>query len=407
MKSTKLPSSSQDISNLASEMAPSPAGTLLARPSIGNLFNLDSKSILKDSVKITATPGDTITTKREKGCQFGASIRQHTYASPDVPNFDQKLRNVIEPYVGKARKEREQKQREMTGINDVAPIACNVGVPYPTLRRERAFLFDSETYPLHRILAETLGVPDLSMLHTRSIQDERILMEPLLHRSTRRAFHECYDNFVASFCIPLLHAVAIEQNIFNISTMASAPMSTRTAITYRYQAFPCLRIVRPGESSTGPHCDIADGHSIGNINFHIPLTPVYGTNAIYTESHPGREDWHPLTAKSLGLGYVFDGARCLHFGLENTTETTRVSLDFRIAISRGGSMFNDDPNNKLCSRKVLNDQFEAAGPGYYEEVFIDIDSTPRAFAPGPVVVKKGRYGGRLSDPDHRVGFPFT
>eukprot|EP00565_Helicotheca_tamesis_P008629 CAMPEP_0185729778 /NCGR_PEP_ID=MMETSP1171-20130828/7231_1 /TAXON_ID=374046 /ORGANISM="Helicotheca tamensis, Strain CCMP826" /LENGTH=393 /DNA_ID=CAMNT_0028398693 /DNA_START=1 /DNA_END=1182 /DNA_ORIENTATION=+ len=392
-----------------SEMAPAPADTLFARPSIGNFFGVGGKSLIKDTdrVKITVPPKDDDASNDETTGWFGASIRQHTHASPDVPSFDQKLRDVMETHVAKARRNREQKQRELTGTTGIAPIASTVGVPYPTLRKERPFLFDNETYPLHRVLAESIGVPSLSSLHKHGIQDKQLLLEPLLHRPTRLAFHECYDNFVTSFCIPLLHAVAMEQNIFNISAMASSPMSSCAAVTYRYQAFPCLRIVRPGESSSEPHCDIAEGHSIGNINFHIPLTPVYGTNALYTESHPGREDWHPLAAKSLGLGYVFDGARCLHFGLENTTETTRVSLDFRIAISCENCKYQDDADNKLCSRKVLNDHFEAAGPGYYEEVIVGIDSTPRSYAPGPVVLKKGRGGERLPNPDSRVGFPFT
>ena len=27
-------------------------------------------------------------------------------------------------------------------------------------------------------------------------------------------------------------------------------------VRVRYQAFPCIRVVRPGEFSIGPHCDV-------------------------------------------------------------------------------------------------------------------------------------------------------
>ena len=145
----------------------------------------------------------------------------------------------------------------------------------------------------------------------------------------------------------------------------------------------------------------------GNINFHIPLTPSFGTNALYSESHPGKEDWHPLRSSSPGLGYVFDGARCLHFALENTTNRTRVSIDFRIAITRcknGVAIGENHIDDTLCSAKILEDRFSSEGPGYYEEATINMA------AGGPVVVKmnslfKGQDS--LTPPDRRVGFPFT
>ena len=68
---------------------------------------------------------------------------------------------------------------------------------------------------------------------------------------------------------------------------------------------------------------------------------------LLTESHLGREDWHPLKTKSVGLGFAFDGARYLHYTLENTTQRTRVSVDFRFAIYRQRSASAID-NWSLC-----------------------------------------------------------
>ena len=111
---------------------------------------------------------------------------------------------------------------------------------------------------------------------------------------------------------------------------------------------------------------------------------------MYTESHPGREDWHPLRTKSVELGFSFDGARCLHFTLENTTDQTRVSLDFRIAIYRdngtssprihdsntmmrhtiqqagfgeGDAEEEIDVHDTLCNRRMLKDIYSKS-PGY-------------------------------------------
>jgi hypothetical protein len=324
---------------------------------------------------------------------FGYDVRQHIGEYPETPNFNSKeLRAVMEPHLQKARSKREEGRRSYTDLTVDASIASAVGVPYTSLRHERRFLFDEFTHPLQLILAETLGVDDLAQLHRHSIQDKRALLSPLLTREGRRRFHECYDHFVTSFCIPLLHSLSMTKNVFHGT---SSPKAS-TEVTYRYQAFPCIRVVRPGEFSIGPHCDTAYGHSIGNLNFHIPLTPSFGTNALFTESHPGKEDWHGLTTKSPGLGFLFDGARCLHFTLENTTNITRVSIDFRIAIYREGL-----DSGELCSKEILADRLSNAGPGFYDEATVDLGVGGTT----ALVVKKDRT--HLLDPDERVGFPFT
>ena len=395
---------------------------------------------------------------------FGRDIRTWTNGSAEETNFDKYLRHFIDIHIAKARRKREEKYlavMKKIGMGDYQDdnsrsmgyyknsISSNTYIPYPSLRHERRFLYDVETYPLHIHLAQILGVSDLSMIHNHTIQDKKKLMKPLLDARKREAFHKCYDNFVTSFCIPLLHSLAMSDNLFNESSSSRQNNDHQRKISYRYQAFPCIRVNRPGEFSIGPHCDMAYGHSMGNINFHIPLTPTYGTNALYTESHPGREDWHPLKTKSIGLGYSFDGARNLHFTLENTTQHTRVSIDFRIAIHRGGEPRREDipfmssigPNNVkmmmqnsrilreamqqqqedercndvhdvLCHKKMLQDNYSSFA-GYYEEAYVELGSSSSSpsmrnnneggHGPGPVVCKRNTT---LMHPDRRVGFPF-
>ena len=257
-------------------------------------------------------------------------------------------------------------------------------VPYKALRSEHPFCYDSSTYPLHSVLAEALGVRSLADVHHHPAQSKQELLSPLLDRERRQRFHELYDHFVTSFCIPMLHSLAVARDV----------LPKVSGATYRYQAFPCIRVVRPGEFSIGPHCDTAYGHSIGNLNFHIPLTPILGVNALFVESSPGREDWHPLTAEGTGSGFLFDGARCIHFTLENATDTTRVSLDFRIAFYQEGS-------SELCTKEQLADSFcTGACSCYYDEAAVSL-----AHAPAGVVAKKAAK--ELLEPDWRVGLPFS
>jgi len=357
---------------------------------------------------------------------FGRDVHNWTKGDADEPEFNEAFRTFIDGHISKARKTRELKYNAI--LNKIGidmqdkpiSVASNSFVPYPALRHERRFLYDVDTYPLQQHLSDILGVSDLSLIHKHHIQDKKTLMKPLIDSKKRQAFHRCYDNFVTSFCIPLLHSQAMEKQLFHHSRDDRGEQK----ISYRYQAFPCIRINRPGEFSIGPHCDMSYGHSMGNVNFHIPLTPTYGTNALYTESHPGREDWHPLKTKTIGLGYIFDGARCIHFTLENSTMHTRVSLDFRIAIHRqtkviippsissanvrmmmdyketmGGFKEDEeyiDVHDVLCNKKMLLDNYSIF-PGYYDEAYVDLGMNP-------VVCKHN--GSKLLDPDRRVGFPF-
>ncbi len=134
---------------------------------------------------------------------------------------------------------------------------------------------------------------------------------------------------------------------------------------------------------------MAQGHSIGNICYHIPLMPSFGTNALYTESHLGHGDWHPLLAKSPGLGFKMDGSRCLHYHPKNETNITQVSLNFRIAITRVPDCHDItyNPDNQLCCLELQKDKFSYDNPGFYDEIIVTIGDAPTYFMPRPVASK--------------------
>jgi hypothetical protein len=235
---------------------------------------------------------------------------------------------------------------------------------------------------LHTTLAEVLGIQDLKLAH--QLPRERLL-EPLLDRKKRSTFHAAYDAFLTSYCIPLLHSLAFSKKSFQ----------NADSVIYRYQAFPEIHVACPGECDiTEPLCDTILGHSIGCLKFYIPLTPSVGCNSLITESHPGKEDWHPLHAKTVGLGYLFDGARCLHFDLENTSNFTRVAISFRIVLFREGGR-----EGELCPIRQLEDNYSFI-PGFYEEAIIDL----RRSSIGTV---HKRNKDRFSKHDFRLVHPFA
>ena len=356
-----------------------------------SMFSMESNLSLSgggSSFSSIDSTASSTTQKPETGTQlpsvcveldFVSDMRRFTGNSPHAPDFNSSvLRKVMEPHLRRARLMREE-SRSTSHLKVAPSIASSMGVPYTALRRECPFLFDEYTHPLHSILADTLQVKDLSQVHA---EDEKHLLLPLQGKESQHAFHAAYDNFVTSMCIPLLHSMVLSKQILQYSA------SDR--ITYRYQAFPTVHISRPGGTGlSAPTCDSMLGHSLGCLTFFVPLTPCEGTNCMFIESHPGKEDWHALSAKSVGLGYLIDGARCLHFDLENTTDTSRVSLTFRVLIYR------DDGGAGFCPLALLDDGFTTAGSGYYDEAVIDLRRTD-------AVVKK--HGNRLLDPSPRVGY---
>merc|ERR1712014_437767 len=98
-----------------------------------------------------------------------------------------------------------------------------------------------------------------------------------------------------------------------------------------FQCPPTLRVVLPSARATGKLHKDSDypGHEASEINFWLPLTQVWGNNTLQLESAPDQGDFHPL---ELGYGEFvrFNGAYCRHHTLPNATDSTRVSLDFRV-----------------------------------------------------------------------------
>ena len=70
------------------------------------------------------------------------------------------------------------------------------------------------------------------------------------------------------------------------------------------------------------------GITKGALNVWVPLTPVADANSLYVESRAGQGDLRPLELK-VGQMVIFDAYHLLHGSYRNTTESTRISFDFR------------------------------------------------------------------------------
>ena len=99
-----------------------------------------------------------------------------------------------------------------------------------------------------------------------------------------------------------------------------------------YQRRPTFRVHLAGSAAQGiPHADGLQpyNHQPNEVNAWVPLTPVFGSNSLTSESEPGLGDFHPFEAMP-GQFISFYGNRCWHYTVPNETDTTRVSFDFRV-----------------------------------------------------------------------------
>jgi hypothetical protein len=108
-----------------------------------------------------------------------------------------------------------------------------------------------------------------------------------------------------------------------------------------FQTLPSIRIQYPNHTLVWLHRDAdAEGaHPVGEVNFLLPLTPMFGSASVRLESHesqPGARDFVPVSLCP-GELMVFDGNACSHGSdVPNSEGFARVSLDFRIVPGRVG-----------------------------------------------------------------------
>lgn len=160
--------------------------------------------------------------------------------------------------------------------------------------------------------------------HKRVMIAKERLLKRLTSQATLRPFTEAFESMILECCAP----------------QVSEAMPTEDTELW-FPVVPTLRVQTPSDeiATIRPHVDGMYDLPDGSMNFWVPLTEVSDHSALWVESEPGLEDFHPLKTPSR-----FDGRRCMHFTLPNRSSKTRVSLDFRCV---PGAYF--DPNCRLAT----------------------------------------------------------
>ncbi len=100
-----------------------------------------------------------------------------------------------------------------------------------------------------------------------------------------------------------------------------------------YQSFPSVRFQFINNISVPPHFDSdhIGQHPIGEKNFLLPITEMFGTKRLFVESAPGAADYQGIDLE-YGELFHFNGNKCMHYNEKNTETTIRISMDFRVML---------------------------------------------------------------------------
>jgi ectoine hydroxylase-related dioxygenase (phytanoyl-CoA dioxygenase family) len=173
--------------------------------------------------------------------------------------------------------------------------------------------YDVGLFPFPRLIEGYLGTNRLDSIHEGSSHE---LLTREKDQSTE--FHRTYyDRFGEDF----------ELVYRRFLTEVVRPFFREDLV---YQRIPTFRVQLPGNVAVGEfHRDRDYSHGEGEVNFWLPVTRAWGTNAVWIESAEGAEDFRPYPVE-VGQVLVFDGVNLAHGNKENETGKTRVSFDFRV-----------------------------------------------------------------------------
>lgn len=176
--------------------------------------------------------------------------------------------------------------------------------------------YDTQRFQFRNIVAKMLEVPtmDLELIH--KIQNYDLLTR---EKDQSTIWHKkYYDKFHNEFLPTYLELVNELKEMFEYDEII-------------YQQIPTFRAqLGGGNLGVGEwHRDRTYNHGITEVNFWLPFTDTNENNTIWMESKEGKMDFRPYTVK-YGEILVFNGANLFHGNKPNGTNSSRVSVDFRL-----------------------------------------------------------------------------
>ena len=177
--------------------------------------------------------------------------------------------------------------------------------------------YDTSTFGFKELVEEMMGVDQLDMIHQvfkfpeklETKKDQNTILHDKFYEEMKKdKFNNLYVDFIKKF-------------ISNLEIFKDEDIL--------YQTYPSFRIHQPNNIAVGEyHKDSDFGHNTHELNFWLPFTDAWDTNAVWV-GDPDSES-HECMEVKYGEVANFDGANTLHGNKDNLTGKSRLSIDFRI-----------------------------------------------------------------------------
>lgn len=248
--------------------------------------------------------------------------------------------------------------------------------------RSKQIYFPATSYDFGKIVTELFGInlADLDMLLDEQYKEQFKVgadSSTIFHKKFYDKYHEGWGELQSLYDMFIANVIAPQYNE-----------------DFLYQKFPTFRVHLPGNVAVGAfHNDAEFGHPAGEVNYIIPLTNSDGTASVWVESEPGKKDFEPIEMV-VGRLIQFNGNTLTHGNRMNETQSTRVSMDFRVLpISK-----YDEANNS--ESVTLKTKFKE---GEYYKRFVKTNLVSREETINSLIKSLNADTNKISDGYHTFG----
>lgn len=216
--------------------------------------------------------------------------------------------------------------------SDLAEFCSRSPLP-KKLQEARIINYDTNQYPFKEAIADILNASpaDLATIHETK-EGKLALADELAGSNKRKRGKQPHflRLWTSSGQTPARERFNRILHQF-VDQFVSLHMGTEgQAAEVAYQREPTFRVVMPSGQEYGyRHCDADYHHPPAEVNWWLPVTEVFGSNTLHTESEPGKGDFSPVELK-YGQVLRFYGNLCQHFAVPNISGKSRVSFDLRV-----------------------------------------------------------------------------
>jgi len=174
------------------------------------------------------------------------------------------------------------------------------------------FKYDIKKYNFREIIEKIFKISDIEKIH--EIQNYELFQKGT-DQSTiwHRKYYDNLDKFLPTYKAFINEVI---KPIFGENIVYQKIPTFRTHLVNNLSVFEF-------------HKDNSYQHNKSEVNFFLPFTDAYDTSTIWVESEEDKGDYTPMNTL-YGETVKWYGNYLTHGNKQNTTQNTRVSVDFRV-----------------------------------------------------------------------------